>query len=132
MATDVNGLSAAQEQAIVALLNETTVRKAAEVCGIGERSMHRYLEDPVFAKAYRRARADAFKHAISHAQKYAPVCLNVLVQIAADAKAPHSSRVAAAANVLKFGRESLELDDLAARVEALEQVSKPGGAGAAA
>lgn len=37
-----------------------------------------------------------------------------------DASSPHSSRVSAANNLLKFGRESIELDELVGRVESLE------------
>ena len=37
-----------------------------------------------------------------------------------DPKATWSARVAAATNVLKFARESIELDDLAERVIKLE------------
>jgi len=35
--------------------------------------------------------------------------------------APHHAKVSAATNLLRFGREGIELDDLAARVEALER-----------
>ena len=38
----------------------------------------------------------------------------------ADESAPTSSKVSAATAILRFGREGIELDDLAARVEALE------------
>ena len=40
-----------------------------------------------------------------------------------DDGAPTSSKVAAATTILRFGREGIELDDLAARVEALEQAA---------
>ncbi len=38
-----------------------------------------------------------------------------------DGSAPASSKVAAAVGLLRFWREGIELDDLAARVEALEK-----------
>ena len=40
-----------------------------------------------------------------------------------DDDAPASAKVAAATTLLRFGREGIELDDLAARVEALEQAA---------
>ncbi len=58
------------------------------------------------------------------AQRLAPNALVVLAKIMNDTEAPHSARVSAAMGVLKFGRDALELDDLAARVEALEHASK--------
>ncbi|QKK08413.1 MAG: hypothetical protein HND58_09645 [Planctomycetota bacterium] len=38
----------------------------------------------------------------------------------ADASAANAAKVSAATAMLKFGRESIELDDLAARIETLE------------
>ena len=54
-------------------------------------------------------------------QRYAPLAVNTLAQVMMDDGAPSSSKVAAATTILRFGREGIELDDLAARVEALEQ-----------
>ncbi len=51
---------------------------------------------------------------------HAPLAVNTLAQIMMDDSAPTSSKVAAATTILRFGREGIELDDLAARVEALE------------
>lgn len=44
-----------------------------------------------------------------------------LVKVMNDNAAPPSSKVTAAAVLLKFGREGIELDDLAERVETLER-----------
>ena len=52
-----------------------------------------------------------------------PHAVNTLAKIMADATAPHSARVSAASATLKFSREAIELDDLAARVEALEHAT---------
>lgn len=46
--------------------------------------------------------------------------MQTLAKIMADVQAPYPSRVAAASALLKVGRESLELDDLAQRIDALE------------
>ena len=51
------------------------------------------------------------------------MAVQALVKIVADKEAPHSARVSAAGLLLKFSRESIELDDLAARVEQLEHAS---------
>ncbi len=56
-------------------------------------------------------------------QRYAPLAVNTLAQVMMDAHAPSSSKVAAATTILRFGREGIELDDLGARVEALEQAA---------
>ncbi len=50
--------------------------------------------------------------------------MQVLAKIMADTSAPMSSRVSAATALLKFSRESIELDDLATRVDDLEKSMK--------
>ena len=69
------------------------------------------------------AKWEAFGQAIALTQRYAPVAVNTLVQVMMDDSAPSSSKVAAATTLLRFGREGIELDDLAVRVEALEQAT---------
>ena len=51
-----DGLTPKQEQAIVALLNEPTVTRAARALGVNDRTLYRWLDDPTFSGAYRRAR----------------------------------------------------------------------------
>jgi hypothetical protein len=122
-----NSLTPKQEEGIVALLNEPTVKKAAESIGVDERTVHRWLDQPEFSRRYRKARREAFAPAISLTQKYAPHAVQVLMKVMADPAAPYSAKVTAALGMLKFSRESIELDDLAARVEALEQTAAAPG-----
>ena len=117
-------LSQKQERTIVALLHEPTVLKAAQTAKINERTIYRWLDEPAFGNAYRRARREAFGHAIALTQRYAPLAVNTLATIMSDTEAPTHSRVTAASTLLKFGREGIELDDLAARVEQLEQAAE--------
>ena len=117
----LDGLTPKQERAVAALLAEPTVARAAASIGMNDRTLYRWLKEPAFGRAYREARREAFAHAISLTQRYAPVAVHALAQITNDATAPHSARVSAATSILKFSRESIELDDLAARVEALER-----------
>ena len=118
-----DGLTGPQERAIIALLNEQTVGRAAAAAEVGQRTLYRWMKDPTFSRAYREARRDAFGQAIALTQRYAPLAVNTLAQVMMDDGAPSSSKVAAATTILRFGREGIELDDLAARVEALESVA---------
>ena len=117
------GLSRKQERAIVTLLNEQTISRAASAAGVNERTLYRWLREPGFARAYRDARREAFGQAIALTQRYAPLAVNTLAKVMSDANAPASAKVTAAVGLLRFGREGIELDDLAARVEALEQAA---------
>jgi hypothetical protein len=124
----VDGLNARQAKALEALLQEPTMTRAAAAGGVNERTLRRWLAEPAFRDAVFRARREAFGQAIWLTQRYAAVAVATLVKVMQDQTAPPSAKVSAAAMVLKFGREGMELDDLAERVETLER----GGAGAAA
>ena len=120
------GLTPKQEEAIAALLTYPTIKQAAESVGIGERTLHRWLVEEVeFITAYRQARRVVFAQAIAQTQRLLPLAINTLGQVMADKSAPHAARVSAATAVTKFSRESIELDDLAERLAAVERAVKP-------
>jgi hypothetical protein len=116
----VEKITPKQEEAVLALLREPTVARAGESVGVPERTMHRWMRKPEFRRVYHRARREAFSQAIGLTQRLAPLAVQTLGQIMADQKAPTSSRVAAAGLLLRFGRDGIELEDLAQRVETLE------------
>src|SRR5688572_1397483 len=95
-------LEANQERAIIALLNEPTIQKAAEAAGVGERTLYRWLEDPTFARVHRKTRREAFSHAIALTSRYAPHAVNTLVKVMSDSTASHNARVGAATALLRF------------------------------
>ncbi len=120
-----SGLTPKQDQAILALLSEPTISKAAGALGVSERTIHRWLEDETFHRAFRKARREAFAQAIAVTQRYAPVAVHALAKVMTDGSVQASARVSAATALLRFSRESIELDDIAGRLEALERDSKP-------
>ena len=120
----VDGLSASQEKAIVGLLSQTSMAKAAGEAQVGERTLYRWLREPAFSRAYRDARREAFGQAIALTQKYAPLAVATLAKVMADPAAPWTAKVSAASTILRFGREGIELDDLAARLDALESAAQ--------
>ena len=114
------GLDPRQENAITVLLREPTLKRAATLIGVHERTLSRWLGDPTFKRAYHAARRDAFGHAIGLTQHYAPLAVNTLAKVMNDPQTPPGVKVAAAMGLLRFGRDGIELDDLAERVESLE------------
>ena len=91
--------------------------------GVNERTLRRWTRAPVFRSAWLRARRESFGQAIGLTQRYAPVAVATLVKVMNDTGAAASAKVTAAAVLLKFGREGIELEDLAERVDALERGS---------
>lgn len=123
LAEQDDGLSPKQAKAVEALLAEPTAQRAAAVAGVNERTLRRWLPQAEFRAALLRARREAFGQASGLTQRYAAVAVATLVKVMNDAAAPPSSKVTAAAVLLKFGREGIELEDLAERVEALKRAA---------
>jgi hypothetical protein len=124
-AADDRALTPKQEAALAALLNQPTIKRASDTCGVPERTIYRWLErDAAFARAYRRARRQAFGHAVSLAQQCAAHAVGALIKLVNDPACGNSAKVAAATNILKFAREGIELDELVERIESLEAASK--------
>jgi hypothetical protein len=79
------------------------------------------MKRPRFRAVWLAARREAFGQAIGLCQRYTPMAAATLVKIMNDEGAPAAVRVTAAALVMKFGREGVELDDLQERVTTLER-----------
>ena len=123
----IDGLTKKQEQAIIALIDEPTIAKAAERINMRERNLYRWLNDPDFVRAYRAARREAFAQAIALTQKYTPHAIATLARLMSDPGTPAGARVSAACAILKFARNSIELDELTARLEEVEQMARSYG-----
>jgi hypothetical protein len=117
---DSDRLTERQQNALGALLNETTVRKAAAASGVPERTLYAWLKDPAFLEEYRAARRAAVQQATARLQQASTAAVNVLLMTMARDTTPAAVRVTAARVILEFAIQSVELDDLAARLEALE------------
>jgi hypothetical protein len=113
-------LTPAQHKAVSALLSEPSVRKAAEVAGVKERTVYHWLKTPAFADEYRSARREATQQAIARLQQYSGHAAATLVALMASGN-PAAVRLAAASKVLDLAIKSVELEDLSARLEALEK-----------
>jgi hypothetical protein len=110
-----------QDEAIVALLSQRTVDEAARVTGIGVKTLHRWLQIPEFRDAYREARRHAVGQATARLQQASSAAVSVLLTVMLDGNAPHASRIRAAHTVLEMSVRAIELEDIEARVAALEE-----------
>jgi hypothetical protein len=112
-----------QEEAIAALLTQRNVEEAARSAGISVRSLLRWQKLPEFQNAYRQARRDAFGQAIARLQQGTSAAATTLMKIMIDPNAPASVRVRAADSVLSHAAKAIEIEDIEARVAALEQAA---------
>lgn len=119
-------LSRKREQAIAALLAQPTIAKAAEACGVGERTLHRWLADPDFAQRYAVARRDVLRQGIGRLVGALPRAVQVLDEVMTASDAPAAVRVSAARVVVSGWQAAHDADDLEERIAALEQALRRG------
>ena len=122
-------LSRRQEGAISALLAQSTLTQAAEVSGVAESTLRRWLKQESFQAAYRRARREAVGQAIARLQHVTTVAVNTLEAVMTDPSARESAKVTAARAVLELAMRAVEVEDLEVRIATLEQRAAEANAG---
>jgi hypothetical protein len=90
-----------RELTIAALIAHPTVKAAAKAAGIAEITLHRWLKEPGFAADYQAARARVLETAAEQLRAGTLAAVDVLREIAANKRAPSSSRVQAARSFLE-------------------------------
>ena len=116
-----------QEQALIALIQQPTIKEAAEVSGISQPTLFRYLQDTEFREEYHKAKRNLLEAALGDLQKASSEAVSTLREIICDREAGASSRVQAARSILSFAIQAGELDDIVRRLEAVEERLRNGG-----
>ena len=76
--------------------------------------------------AYREARRQAYQQSIARLQQASAAAATTLLKVMVDPATPSSTRVRAAESVLTHSAKAIEIEDVEARVTALEEAaSKP-------
>jgi len=117
----MDGLSTRQSAAIRALVTGATQADAASAAGVTERTIRRYLGEPVFVLALRQAQDVALGGVTRKMASGASDALDVLMVVMADEYVPAAVRVRAALGWLNTLWKARELADLAERITALER-----------
>lgn len=116
-----------QEQALIALIQQPTIKEAAEVSGISQPTLFRYLQDAEFRQEYHKAKRSLLEAALGDLQKASSEAVATLREVMADKEAGASSRVQAARAILAFAIQTGELEDILRRLEVVEERLKNGG-----
>jgi hypothetical protein len=112
-------LSRKHEQAIVALLGQPTVEKAAQAVGVNEKTLRNWMKLPAFLAAYRDARREIVEGAITRLQQ---LCNGAVLTLNRNLTCGTPSvEVRAAEAILDRSCQALDLGDVLERIEALEQ-----------
>jgi uncharacterized protein (UPF0147 family) len=124
-----SGLTAKQEKAIGCLLSEATVAGAAAKAAVGETTLRRWMSQPEFNQAYRKARMVSFGETLRLLRRSATSAVVTLVSIMQDKTTPKNTRIRAAEIILDHDRKGVEIEDIEARLSELEGVVQEQGGG---
>lgn len=113
-----------QEEAIAALLTQRNTEEAARAVGVAPKTLLRWMKLPEFQAADREARRAAFAQSIARLQQASSAAASTLLKVMVDPSTPASTRVRAAESVLTHAAKAIEIEDLDARVTALEQAAE--------
>ena len=109
-----------QEEAIAALLTQRNIEEAAKAAGIAANTLLRWMKVPEFQKSYREARRAAFSQAIARLQQGTSAAATTLMKTMIDPATPASVEVRAAEAIFNHAAKAIEIEDIEARVAALE------------
>jgi hypothetical protein len=109
-----------KEEAVAALLTQRSIDEAAKATGIAANTLLKWMKDPDFQEVYREARREAFGQCIARLQYASSAAVSVMLKILADPSAPASARLRAADMIVTHSAKAIEIDDVEARVSALE------------
>jgi hypothetical protein len=115
------------DQAVAALISCGSIAEAAQVAGIGERTLYSWLTDRDFQEQYRTARREVVGQALAQLQRVSSLAVSTLADIMSDKEAPASSRVSASKAVLELAIKAVELEDIMSRLDALEEEVQKSG-----
>jgi hypothetical protein len=121
-------LTPKQTRAIAALLTAKDVQSAAKEAGVGERTLHTWLDDPAFREALKQAEAEAIQAAQRRLAGTSAYAISVILNVMAEKAIPAGVRLRAAVSILdqlvKL-RQYATLEERVAELEArVQQGSK--------
>ena len=112
-----------KEEAITALLTQRNIDEAARTIGVSANTLLRWMKEPEFEVAYREARRVAFSQATARLQQAASAAATTFLKLMVDPSAPPAVRLRAADLVFSHGAKGIEIEDIEARLSALERTA---------
>jgi DNA-binding transcriptional MerR regulator len=115
------GLTNKQQRAIESLLTAPTIKAAAEIAGVHERTLRKWLQDGTFKAAFTEARHEVFDRTITRIQATADRAIDAIDTVLSDASSKPGLKLRAASIVLKLVVD-LRGDDIGERMAELERL----------
>ncbi|WP_258871632.1 hypothetical protein [Halobacillus trueperi] len=112
-----------QEIAVMAIVTEPTMQKAADKAGIASSTLYRWLQLDSFQEHLKRMKSETVSHATTRLRQSMTVAIDTLVEMAENKKTPAVARASAARTLLEYGFKAHENEDLQERLERLEEMA---------
>jgi transposase-like protein len=113
-----------KEEAIAALLSQRNVDEAARAVDISPTTLLRWMKEPEFDAAYRKARRSAFGQSVARLQQGTSAAATTLLKMMIDPNTPPSVRVRAAEAIFNHAAKAIEIEDIEVRVAELERAAE--------
>jgi hypothetical protein len=113
------GRTNADEAILLSLACGSSTEKAAADAGVSPRTVHRRMSDPSFRARLHRLRGEMFERAGGAMSAAALRAVQTLLSLQ-DANQPPAVRLGAARAILELGMRVREMNELEARLAALE------------
>lgn len=100
-----------------------SIKAAAAACGISEKTIHQWLNDPAFASALKAAQDATTRAAMRRVVSSVSAAVTVLEEIMQDVSVPPAARVSAARTLLDSALKVYETQDIEERIAAIERAA---------
>ena len=117
--TTAEKLTPKQQAAITALLTNTTVEAAAKAANVNPSTLYRWMKDETFKEAWQRERLGILDAATMKLRQAADDAVETLKRNLLCGNA--NTEIRAAGMILEMAYKSAEVEELAARIENLEE-----------
>ncbi|CDQ20982.1 phBC6A51 family helix-turn-helix protein [Halobacillus karajensis] len=114
-------LTKKQELAVMALLTEPNMEKAAEKAGIGRSTLYRWMQLDSFQEQYNQLKHETVAQATARLRQGMTIAVDTLMEMAQNKKTPAVARSSACRTLLEFGFKSVEMEDIQKRMDKLEK-----------
>lgn len=124
--TDEFALTDGQQDAILALLTQSTITQAAKAAGVDRGTLYNWLRVPEFAACYRECRRLTFENALTKLQGNGSIAADVLAEIMQDTNVSPATRVAACDKTLSHAANLTSSNEVESLVAEYKERLKDG------
>jgi len=113
-----------KDEAIAALLTQRNIEEAAKSIGIAPNTLLKWMKEREFDVAYRAGKRAAYGQAVARLQQGTSAAATTLLKMLIEPGTPPSVRVRAAEAIFNHAAKAIEVEDIEARVAALERAAE--------